>query len=157
MAKKSSRRLIKWINFYPPFLGMGIKVRSFADDFTRFEVQLRERWWNRNLYGTHFGGSLFAMADPFYMFVVAMNFGDGYIVWDKSAAIDFLKPGRGIVTGIFEISPQKLAAMRDEVDEHGKRTFHFETDLVNEQGEAVAHVNKEVYVRRKSREARPAQ
>ncbi len=129
---------------------MGIRVRSFAPDFTRFEVQLRARWYNRNLFGTHFGGCLYAMSDPFYVFVVAMNFGDGYIVWDKSAAIDFLKPARGTITGIFEISHEQLENMKAEVDAHGKRSFYLETDLMDEAGVAVAHVRKEVYVRRKS-------
>ena len=35
------------------------------------------------------------------------------------------------------------------VDEHGKKTFHFETYLTNDAGEAVARVSKEIYIRRK--------
>lgn len=151
-ARKSPdfARLIRKINWYPPYLGMGVRVRSFRPDFTRFEVELRSRWYNRNLFGTHFGGSLYAMCDPFYVFIVMMNLGKDYIVWDKSAGIEFLKPAKGTILGVFEISSERLAEIRAEVDELGKYTYHFEADLTDETGQTVARVSKEVYVRSKA-------
>jgi acyl-coenzyme A thioesterase PaaI-like protein len=143
-------KLIRKINLYPPYLGMGISLRSYREDFTRFEVELRARWYNRNLFGTHFGGSLYAMSDPFFVFIITMNLGDNYIVWDKSAAIDFLKPAKGTILGIFEIGRERLDEIQAEVDRLGKNTYHFEIDLVDEAGQAVAHVAKEVYVRSKA-------
>ena len=59
MKDSRFKELIRKINLYPPYLGMGVRVRSYRDDFTRFEVELRARWYNRNLFGTHFGGSLY--------------------------------------------------------------------------------------------------
>lgn len=143
-------KLIRKINLYPPYLGMAVRVRSVNEDYTRFEVELRSRWYNRNLFGTHFGGSLYAMTDPFFVFIVMMNLGSGYIVWDKSAAIDFLKPAKGTILGVFEIGRDRLEEIRAEVDELGKNTYRFEADLVDEAGNAVARVSKEVYVRTKS-------
>ena len=64
MQNKKFQKLIRRINIYPPYLGMAIRVRSFSEDFTRFEVELRSRWYNRNLFGTHFGGCLYSMCDP---------------------------------------------------------------------------------------------
>ncbi len=150
MKNKKFGKLIKKINMYPPYLGMGISVKSFREDFTRFEVELRAKWYNRNLFGTHFGGSLYSMSDPFFVFIITMNFGSGYIVWDKSATIDFLKPAKGTILGIFEISKDRLDQIRAEVDDLGKNTYHFEADLVDEAGQAVARVRKEVYVRSKA-------
>ncbi len=143
-------KLIRKINWYPPYLGMGIRVKSFREDFTRFEVELKSKWFNKNLFGTHFGGSLYAMSDPFFVFIITMNFGSGYIVWDKSASIEFLKPARGTILGVFEISSERLQEIRTEVDELGKNTYHFEADLVDETGQAVARVSKEIYVRSKA-------
>lgn len=150
MKNEKFRKLIKRINLYPPYLGMGVRVRAFRDDFTRFEVVLRSRWYNRNLFGTHFGGSLYAMCDPFFVFIITMNLGRNYVVWDKSASIEFLRPAKGTILGIFEISQGRLEEIRAEVDELGKNTYHFEADLVDEAGKAVARVSKEVYVRSKN-------
>ena len=149
MKKERFPGLVRKVNLYPPYLGMGVRIRSHSDDFTRFEVELRQRWYNRNLFGTHFGGSLYAMTDPFFVFIVTMNFGRGYIVWDKSACIDFIKPAKGSILGVFEISRERLAEMRAEVDELGKNTYHFEADLTDEAGQIVARVSKEIYVRAK--------
>lgn len=150
MKNSKFGKLIRRINLYPPYLGMAVRVRSVNEDYTRFEVELRSRWYNRNLFGTHFGGSLYAMTDPFFVFIVMMNLGSGYIVWDKSAAIDFLKPAKGTILGVFEIGRDRLEEIRAEVDELGKNTYRFEADLVDEAGNAVARVSKEVYVRTKS-------
>ncbi len=150
MTNPKFGKLIKKINMYPPYLGMGVSVRSFRDDFTRFEVELRARWYNRNLFGTQFGGSLYSMSDPFFVFIITMNLGSGYIVWDKSATIEFLKPAKGTILGVFEISNNRLEEIRVEVDDLGKNTYLFESDLVDETGQAVARVSKEVYVRSKT-------
>lgn len=149
MKNSKFGKLIRKINYYPPFMGMGIKVVSFSDEFLRFDVELRARWYNRNLFGTHFGGSLFAMSDPFFVFIVTTNLGSDFIVWDKSASIEFLKPAKGTILGIFEISEERLEEIRQDVHSLGKNTYHFEADLVDEAGQVVARVCKEVYVRRK--------
>lgn len=150
MSNARFAKLIRRINLYPPYLGMGVRMRAHNESLTRFEVELRARWYNRNLFGTHFGGSLYAMADPFFVFIVTVNLGRDYVVWDKSASIEFLKPGKGTILGIFEISPESLESMRREVDRLGKNTYHFTADLTDESGQPVARVIKEVYVRRKA-------
>ena len=70
-------------------------------------------------------------------------------MWDKSATIDFLKPAKGTILGVFEISKNRLEEIRAEVDKLGKNVYHFEAELINEVGEVVAHVQKEIYVRSK--------
>ena len=146
---KKYKFLIKKINLYPPFLFSGIRARALNDDFTAFESSLGQHWFNKNLFGTAFGGSLYAMCDPFYAFILIANLGKGYIVWDKSASITFKKPGKGKVKAIFEIGKEELARIQSEVNELGKKTFHFNTVITNDAGEIVAEVEKELYVRKK--------
>ena len=62
-----SQALRRWVNFWPPFLGAGIRVTSIAPDMKAVDVEMKLHWWNANYVGTHFGGSLFAMTDAFYM------------------------------------------------------------------------------------------
>ena len=78
---------------WPPFLFTGIRVVRLDDDFRFARVELRQHWYNRNYVGTHFGGSLFAMTDPFWMVLLMQRLGDGYRVWDQAAEIRFEKPG----------------------------------------------------------------
>ena len=62
--------LRRGLNLWPPFLFAGIHVTEISPDWKRIRVELRMRPWNRNYVKTHFGGSLFAMTDPFRMIPV---------------------------------------------------------------------------------------
>ena len=143
------KKLIKFINFYPPYVGAGIKLKYHSPDFTHFKVQMKLRWYNKNLIGTHFGGSLYAMCDPFYVFILVANLGENYIIWDKAASIDFVRPGKGRVEVTFQISPEELRSIKEEVDRKGKGIFSFHTEVVDEENKPVARLDKQVYVRRK--------
>ncbi len=61
------------------------------------------RPWNRNYVGSHFGGSLFAMTDPFWMLLALHALGSDYIVWDQAGEIAFARPGRGTVAAEFHL------------------------------------------------------
>lgn len=139
----------KLLNLYPPFFGAGIRLKSYNKKGTSYLVEMKLRWYNRNVYGTHFGGSLYAMCDPFFVFAAYSFFGDDYILWDKSASIEFKRPGKGTVQALFEISDDRLVEMKSEVDQEGKKTFHFVAEVKDLAGKVVAIVNKEIYIRKK--------
>ena len=139
----------KLINLYPPMIGAGIRVVRTAPDFTEIEVHMKLRWWNRNVVGTQFGGSLYMMCDPFFMAILMTHLGRGYIVWDKAARIEFLKPGRGRVRAIFRIPPEEIARIREQADTLPKLEPEFEVDVVDDDGVVVARVHKTLYVRKK--------
>jgi hypothetical protein len=73
--KMNARLLRRGMKFWPPFLGAGISVKSLSDDFRDAVVELKLGRLNRNYVGTHFGGSLYAMTDPFFMIMLLHNLG----------------------------------------------------------------------------------
>jgi acyl-coenzyme A thioesterase PaaI-like protein len=141
------------VNLYPPYLGAGVRVTRIADDFSAIEVELRPRPWNRNTMGTHFGGSLFSMVDPFFMIMLAERLGNGYVVWDKSGSIRFRRPGRGTVRARLEISPERVQEIRQAADAAGKVEPTFRVEIIDAQGEMVAEVEKLISVKRAIRGA----
>ncbi len=140
------RRLM---NLWPPFMGAGIKVTHIDDDFTTVDVQLKMGLMNKNYVGTHFGGSIFAMTDPFYMLILMKQLGKDYIVWDKSAEIEFKKPGKGKLTAHFNITQKQVKDIKDKADKNNKVEPQFKVDILDEDGDVVAEVRKTLYVRRK--------
>ena len=137
------------LNLWPPFLATGIHVTHLADDWSAARVELRLRPWNRNAVGTHFGGSLFAMTDPFWMLLAMRRLGRDYVVWDRSGTIDFQKPGRGVVSAAFSLDDTTVDAIRAETADGSKHLRWFDTPVVDAQGDTVALVRKQLYVRRK--------
>jgi acyl-coenzyme A thioesterase PaaI-like protein len=145
----TARGLRRLLNLWPPYLFAGVRVCAIADDWWHAEVELRAHWWNRNYVGTHFGGSLFAMTDPFWMLMVIHALGRDYIVWDRAGEIEFLKPGRGTVRAHFRIDDAMLDEIRAATAGGGKYLRWCETDIMNADGEVVARTRKQLYIRRK--------
>src|SRR4249919_3419760 len=123
------------LNLWPPFLFSGIRVTDIASDWLSARVELRARPWNRNYVGTHFGGSLFAMTDPFWMLLTMNALGSRYWVWDKAAEIEFVKPGRGTVHADFRLDEGVLTELRQATATGSKTLRWFNTDVVDSEGD----------------------
>jgi len=142
--------LRRWINLWPPFLGAGIRVKHIAPDMKSVDVEMKLRWWNANYVGTHFGGSLFALTDAFYMLMLMANLGPDYIVWDKAASIRFRQPGRATLHARFEITPDELDAIRSELERTPKIDRLFQVDLTSAEGTVCASVEKTLHISRRT-------
>jgi acyl-coenzyme A thioesterase PaaI-like protein len=154
-VKYSARTLVRGMHLWPPFLGAGIRLRHMSEDFREAEAELKFGRLNRNAVGTQFGGSLFAMTDPFYAIMLMRNLGPEYLVWDKAASIEYVAPGRGAVRARFELTQARLAQIRAQAAGGEKVLPDFDTDIVDTQGEVIARVHRTLYVRLKPRH-RPA-
>ena len=151
-----ARAMRMLFNLWPPFRAAGIRVRDIGPDFRSATVELRMKLFNRNYVGTHFGGSLFAMTDPFFMILMMKNLGPDYVVWDKAGSVRFLKPARGTVTARFHMPEERVAEAREKTREGAKHEPVFRVEIVDHQGVVVADVEKTLYIRRKQTGPRPA-
>lgn len=143
----NSRALRRTVNLWPPFLGAGIRVKHIAPDMKSIDVEMKLRWWNANYVGTHFGGSLFAMTDAFYMLMLMANLGRDYIVWDKAASIRYRKPGRGTVRAEFRLTDAQLEDIREKLRTLPKYEPSFKVEVKDKDGMVIAEVEKLIHIR----------
>lgn len=137
------------MNIWPPFLFSGIKVLSIAPDFREVRVELRNRKFNMNYVGVHFGGSMFSMTDPFFMVMLMNILGRDYLVWDKAASIEYLKPGKDTLTAHFLVTDAMLEEVRSNTLNSGDRYLpQWPVEIKDKSGDVVARVLKTLYVRR---------
>jgi len=146
---RTKRRLLRWMNWWPPLLGMGIKVRRIADDFSAIDVEMVQRFWNTNYVGVHFGGSLFTMTDPFYMLMLIETLGREYIVWDKAGAIRYRRPAKGTVRAEFRLTAEQIDEVRRATENGEKVEPVFMVEIKDQSGEVVAIVERTLYVKKK--------
>jgi hypothetical protein len=147
ILRSKRHKLPPIINFYPPFLGAGIHSHTIDQYTIRVEMKLTA--FNRNVFGTHFGGSLYAMCDPWFVLILIRNLGMDYIVWDKAASIKFLQPGYTTVTALFHIPLERILEILQQAAGGHKIEPKFSVDVVDKQGEIDASVEKLLYVRKK--------
>ncbi len=144
-----AKALRRSINLWPPFLGSRIRVTHISVDMMSIDVEMKLRWWNANYVGTHFGGSLFAMTDAFYMLMVMAKLGGDYIVWDKAASIRYRKPGKGTVRAEFRLSDAQLDDIRQKLETLTKYEPTFKVDVKDLDGNVIAEVEKLLWIRKR--------
>lgn len=137
------------INLWPPFIGAGIRVAHVSADFRAIDVVLKLGLLNRNYFGTQFGGSMFAMTDPFFALMMLRNLGPDYVVWDRAAAIHYVQPGRGDVIAHFRLSAAAIARARKAAAGGARYEPVFRVRVTDRRGETIAEVDKTLYVRRR--------
>ena len=148
MPSLSQRLMLRLVNIWPPLAAAGIHVRWGAD-MKSADVEMKLRWWNRNFVGTHYGGSLYSMTDPFYMLMLIKNLGPEYIVWDKAANIRFRKPGKGKVRAEFRLKDEQLDDIRERLKTAPKYEPLFTVEVRDESGEVVTEVQKVLHIRKR--------
>ena len=125
---------------------------KIAPDYREMETRMKLRWFNKNFVGTHYGGSLYSMTDPFYMLMLLANIGDKHFVWDKSATIEFMQPVKTEVRATFTLSEEVIQHIVAEAEDGKPHYQEFEVNVLDTEDKVVAKLTKSVYVRKKPRE-----
>lgn len=137
------------LNHYAPYKGAGIQIEIFDLKNYHVRVKMPLNSKNQNVVGTHFGGSLYSMVDPFYMLILMHHLGDRYMVWDKSATIHFLLPGRDTVYADIRLDPTEIEHVKTLAENHAPVHRNYSLNIFDESGSRIAEVQKTVYIRRK--------
>ena len=137
------------LNFYPPYLGAGVKVTYISENWKELHVSMALRWFNRNAVGTHFGGSLYSMIDPHLMLLLMQLLGKNYLVWDKSADIEFVKASKSKVTSIIKVTNEDLEIIRNKTASGEKYFSNFVVEIRDTNNDMIARIKKTIYVRKK--------
>lgn len=145
--------LLRLMNFWPPLWGAGIKLDYLGPDFKEAKVSLKLKRFNRNYVGTHYGGSLYSMTDPFYMLMLIQILGSDYLVWDKAASIRFKKPGTGKVVAHFLLTDAIITEIKEDILANGKTEKTFLVQIKNEKGEVVTEVDKLLWIAAKKKKS----
>jgi acyl-coenzyme A thioesterase PaaI-like protein len=137
-------------NLWPPFLGLGISIRNASEDFRKLTIVLKKRPWNVNYVGTQYGGGIFAMTDGVHMLMLLRNLPKTYQVWDKSAQIDYLKPGKTDLMAEFELTDQQIKEIESDLSGKGSIDWKVGVDIQDKSGTIIARVTRTVTIKHKS-------
>jgi len=146
-----SSKVARWrFNYFPAYWGTGAKLTYLAHDWSEVRVCVPLSWRTHNYVGTIFGGSLYGAIDPIYMLMLIKILGPDYIVWDKSAMIQFKRPGRKALYATFRISPEEIASIKKELMSQSSINRAFSIDLVDHKGRVHTSCEKLIYIRKKN-------
>ncbi|WP_224447718.1 DUF4442 domain-containing protein [Haloprofundus salilacus] len=135
-------------NLHPTYRSTGGRVRYIAADWSRVQVELPLTWRTKNVYGTLFGGSMYAAVDPVYVIMLNRRLGDDFTVWDRAAEIKFKKPGDRTLYADFRLSDEEVDAIYETLDPGESTDREYRLQLFDADGEVYVEVSKTLYVRR---------
>lgn len=151
MHKTLRSRLTKLrFNLHPAYWGTGARITYVAPDFREIRLKVPLTWRTRNLVGTTFGGSLFGALDPIYMVLLMHRLGAEYIVWDKSATVRFLKPGRETLYGRCRLRNAQVESIREELEHRSSAERVFTANLSDADGTVHTVVEKTIHIRKQT-------
>jgi acyl-coenzyme A thioesterase PaaI-like protein len=130
------------------YRGTGGRLRYIAPDWSEVRLELPLSWRTRNYVGTIFGGSIYASVDPIYMIMLIRRLGPDYVVWDKSASIQFRKPGRSTLHARFLVTDDELIRIRTALKTQRSFDRTYTIDLTDSAGVVCATVEKVIYIRK---------
>lgn len=133
-------------NFHPAFRGTGGRVVHVAKDLRHIRIRLALNWKTRNIVGSLYGGSLFAITDGAHPMMLMAALGDNYIVWDKAASIRYRKPGYTTLYGDFVLHKEEIAEIRAALLEVPELERTFLVELKDDQGTVHTIVERTVYI-----------
>ncbi|HIW95995.1 MAG TPA: DUF4442 domain-containing protein [Candidatus Corynebacterium gallistercoris] len=149
------RRLKFTLNAFPPLAASGIRIHHISEDWSQATVSLRLHWWNKNMHGAAFGGTLFSMTDAFFGTLVMKRLGPDFEAWTRTGTFQYLNPGHTDDTLQVSIPDDLVTRIKDEVAEDGFCNVPHTSTIYSPQGTIVGIGQQTLHVRkRRSPEAR---
>jgi hypothetical protein len=136
-------------NLHPAYRRTGGRVDYVSPDMTLIRIRLPLNRGTRNLVGSIFGGSLFAVTDGPHPFLLIAGLGREYIVWDKAASIQYKKPGRATLYADCVITPEEIAEIRDILTRQPAVDRVYRVELKDRAGVVHSVVERTVYIANK--------
>lgn len=148
----SQAKLFKFgFNVAPMYRRSSARIIHVSDDLMYVKIKLPISYRNMNYVGSIFGGSMFASVDPIPMVQLINILDSEYVVWDKSAEINFKAPARETLYAEFSYSQAELEAIKRQVAENGETEIIKTTVLTNQDSSKVfCQVDKTIYIASKS-------
>ena len=133
-------------NLHPAFRGTGGRIIHVSPDLSHIRIRLPLTWRTKNIVGSLYGGSLFAVTDGVHPMMLMAALGDGVIVWDKAASIRYKKPGYSTLFADFSLTTAEVAEIRQALDLYPELDRTFLVELKDEQGSVHTIVERTVYI-----------
>lgn len=136
-------------NLSPMYRRTTARVIEISDDLKDVKIKVPLSYKNKNYVGAIFGGSMFAATDPIYMIQLMQILGEEYVVWDKSATINYKRPAKEHIFCDFKFTDEEIEAIKKRVQTEHEITIEKTTYLKNSENTVFAEVIKILYIAEK--------
>ncbi|MCX8514782.1 MAG: DUF4442 domain-containing protein [Burkholderiales bacterium] len=134
------------MNLFPAYRRTGGRVTFISNDWCHVRIKLKLNWQTKNYVGSIFGGSIYGSIDPIYMLQLIKILGPNYVVWDKEAAIKFIKPVRTTIYADFLLDQEIINKVKNEVQSKSKSIISLPVNFYDANNILYATISKTLYI-----------
>lgn len=117
-----------------------------SQDLRLMRARLAYGWRTKNIVGSIYGGSLFAVTDGPHPMMLMAALGPNVVVWDKSAVIRYRKPAFTDLTVDFTLADSDLQKIQQGLLENQEYEHDFAMELLDSQGQTHASIVRTIYI-----------
>jgi acyl-coenzyme A thioesterase PaaI-like protein len=151
LSTPTRARVMHWgFNLFPAFRGAGGRLLWVSPDFLSMRARLKFNWRTRNIMGSVYGGSMFAVTDGPHPIMLMSALGPDYVVWDKSAQIQYRRPAYEDLYVDFSFTADEVAEIKCKLDTQPELDHTVHMQLIDLYGEVHARVQRTLYVAHRS-------
>jgi hypothetical protein len=145
---ESKHKLFKYgFNLSPMYRRSTGKIVEVSKDLSFIKIRLSISYKNKNYVNSIFGGSMFSAVDPIPMVQLINLLDRKFVVWDKSAQINFKRPAKEDLFAEFSFTPKEVDQIKADVADKNEIELVKTTLLKNKEGSKVfCEVHKTIYV-----------
>ncbi|MGH9650515.1 MAG: PaaI family thioesterase [Terriglobales bacterium] len=156
MPESWKTRLLRWkFNWYPAYRRTGARIVYLSEDLMEARVRLPLNRATRNVHGGIFGGAMYAAVDPLQAVMLATHLGPDYLVWTKTAKIEFRRQARSGLLAHARIHRSELEEIRTALTRASKLDRDFQLSFADTGGQTVAHFTLTIHIRRRQAHEAP--
>lgn len=141
-----ARAMRTGFNLHPAFRATGGRVVHVSPDLLHIRVRLALTRRTRNVVGSIYGGSLFAITDGVHAGMLMARLGPDVIVWDKAATIRYRKPAFCALTADFRLTEAELQDIREALDRDHETERTYPVELKGPDGTVHTEVQRTLYL-----------
>ncbi len=140
--------LIKHFYSLPSTANTGAEITHISEDLEHISLKIPLNDKTKNMMGIVYGGIMYSATDFVYLTMLWYRLGLDYMLIDKSAEVQYLRPGLGDLTVDFHLSEETVQSIIDELKTNKSVLREFVIDIKDEKQKTVCKITKSIYIRK---------
>lgn len=145
---KDPKTLIEHFYSLPSTANTGAKVTHISETLDHVSITIPLNEQTQNFMGIVYGGIMYSATDAIYLTMLWYRLGLDYMLVDKCADVQYLRPGLGNLTVDFHLPEETVQSIIDELKESKSTLREFVIDIKDDKQKSVCKITKSIYIRK---------
>lgn len=145
---KSPERLIQQFQELPSTGNSGGRITYISESLDHLKLTLPLNDKTQNFMGITSGGCMYSATDAIYLCLLWYRLGEAYMLIDKSASIEYLRPGLSDLSAEFFMPESEIELIKNSLATKKSITRDYCVDLTDNKGKTVCRIHKSIYIRK---------